>query len=187
MAIRKPLPPDFPPADRQLTVDDWFSMPDDGRQYELYEGVLILVSPPSFMHQRILFQITAAFSAFIDAHGGFAGFAPLGVALSPGVGYEPDLVFVADGRESILTPRGVEGVPDIVVEVLSPSTRIFDQTRKLRSYLEHGVREVWLVDPQARTTTVHTAGGQRVAAFGEDVPSDIVSVGDARLGRFAAG
>ncbi|MGI8926340.1 MAG: Uma2 family endonuclease [Tepidiformaceae bacterium] len=181
MAIRKPQPSAFPAE--ELTVDDWFTMPDDGRQYELLEGVLVLVTPPSRLHQDIVGEIFLALKLLCRSSGGYAAIAPLGVALGTRIGFEPDVVYVAPGREEILTARGIEGVPDLVVEVLSRSTRAFDRSTKLRQYLEHGVREVWLVDPERRTITVHRPEGPPEAVnFGERVPSVLVDVGDAGLG-----
>jgi Uma2 family endonuclease len=101
--------------------------------------------------------------------------------LSERVGFEPDLVYVAPGREEILTERGVEGVPNIVVEVLSPSTKAFDLGTKVRTYREHGVPEVWLVDLESRTVSVRWPDGEAQVAFGEDVPSRLVEIGPAGL------
>lgn len=181
MALRQPLP--TPPHEPQpLTVDDWFAMPDDGRQYELFEGVLILVTPPGRRHQDILRRLIVTFDRLTAAHGGYVGFAPMGVALAARFGLEPDLVYVAPGREDVLTDRGVEGIPDLVVEVLSPSTQAFDRGTKLRTYLELGVPEVWIVDPEARTVSVHHPGGEAATvAFGERIPSTVIDAGAAGL------
>lgn len=168
-------------GDCALTVDDWFALPDDGRQYELYEGRLLLAASPTRSQQDALAAIFVRVYLLVQQQGGYAGMAPLGVALSEHVGFEPDIVYVAPGRDEILTDRGVEGVPDMVVEVLSPSTRAFDRQTKLRTYLEHGVREVWLVDLEARTVTLHWPDGQASAPFGEPIPSRIIDIGPAGL------
>jgi Uma2 family endonuclease len=181
MAQASALLPDLAPGDRALTVEEWFALPDDGRQYELYEGRLLLVASPTRSHQDALGNIFVAFKLFTREAGGYVGIAPLGVALSQFVGFEPDLVYVVAGREDVLTERGVEGVPDIVVEVLSPSTSAFDRGTKLRTYRDHGVREVWLVDLDARTVGVVTADGESHTRFGEPIPSRIVGIGPAGL------
>jgi Uma2 family endonuclease len=184
MAIRAPRGRPTPSlyGQHDLTVEDWFTLPEDGRQYELLEGVLVVVPPPSRSHQDIAGELFHRLKSHISAHGAYAGIAPLGVALSEHVGFEPDVVYVRPGREQILTPRGVEGVPDLVIEVLSPSTRAFDRGTKLRTYLEHGVPEIWLVAPERRLTTVYRPGEASVECpFGSPVASTVVEIGDAGL------
>jgi Uma2 family endonuclease len=184
MALRRPVP-STRAIDQRLTVDEWFSLPDDGNQYELFEGVLCLMAPPSRRHQDITLDLAALIRAETLRGGGYAGVAPLGVALEARLGFLPDVVYVAPGRESILSDRGVEGVPDIVVEVLSPSTETFDRGTKLRTYLRRGVKEVWLVDPRARITSVHRTVRDRLdAPFGEKIPSTLLDIGDGGLGRY---
>jgi Uma2 family endonuclease len=171
-----------PRDDHAMTIDDWFVLPDDGNRYELLEGVLVCVPPPNRLHQDIVGDIFVALRLLTARDGGYASVAPLGVALSRHVGFEPDIVYVAPGREDILTDRGVDGVPDIVIEVLSPSTRAFDLGTKLRMYREHSVRETWLVDPGSRTVRVVSAdGGDTSVPFGDEIPSGIVSIGTAGL------
>ena len=175
------LPPDA--LDRPLTVDDWFELPGDER-VELFEGVLLLMTPPSRRHQDATLAIAATFLRLAVAKSGYAGVAPLGVAIEPRIGFEPDVVYVTRARLHILSDRGLEGPPDIAVEVLSPSTRAFDRGTKLATYLARGVGEVWLVNLDARTVEVHRTGGQvATAAFGEPVPSLILpDAGDCGLG-----
>ena len=165
----------------ELTVDDWWTLPEDGRQYELLDGMLTLMPTPSRRHQDLAFKLAIQLQGVVDRAGGYVGMAPLGTALSAKIGFEPDIVYVAPGREEILSERGVEGIPDIVVEVASPSTQTYDRVRKLPIYLALGVREVWLVDPNAATVTVHAAAGERTVSFGEPIPSTLVDVGAAGL------
>ncbi len=164
-----------------LTTEEWWTLPDDGRQYELLDGVLFVVPPPTLLHQKLTLRLASRLDQLTLQHGGFAGIAPLGTALSASIGFEPDIVYVVPGREAILSDRGVEGVPDLVVEVLSPSTRAFDLAHKLPIYLAVGVSEVWIVDPVARTVTVHRAAGAASVAFGERIPSSVVNIGDGGL------
>ena len=186
MAIRQPLPV-REPIERPLTVDDWFSMPDDGNQYELFQGVLVLMTPPARRHQDIVGELYAAFRDLVRVTGGCVGFAPLGVALAEHLGLLPDIAYVTPGRESILSDRGIEGAPDIVVEVLSPSTEGFDRNAKLTAYFAAGVAEVWLVDSKRGVTTVaERSGRRRDAVFGAFIPSAIADVGEGGLTIFLA-
>jgi Uma2 family endonuclease len=183
MATPATLPP--PEAvDLPLTVDDWFTWPDDGHQYELFEGVLLRMSPPSRKHQDAVGEVFIGMKDASRASGGYVAVAPLGIALEERLGFLPDVVYVAADRLYVLSDRGVEAAPDIVVEVLSRSTAAFDRGTKLTTYLAHGVKEVWLVDLVARTVTVHSASAApQTAPFGAPVPSAILpGVGDCGLG-----
>lgn len=88
------------------------------------------------------------------------------MVLDPETGVQPDLVYVAQARAGIISERGIEGAPDLVVEVLSPSTRARDLGIKLRRYARAGIPHYWVVDPLARTLVAHErhAGAYMAAA-----------------------
>ncbi|MBI5949879.1 MAG: Uma2 family endonuclease [Chloroflexi bacterium] len=185
MAIRKPAPlriPRFEP----LTVEDWYALPeDDPNRYELYEGMLVMAPPPDGRHFSISSWLHGVLHNYARAHAGRAFHAPAGVALSRDTGFEPDVVYLSQERMGRFGARGIEGAPDLVVEVASPSTRRYDVNTKLPAYLAAGVREVWIVDPVAKTVTVHSEGGAApvTVAFGEPIPSRVVDIGNADLDR----
>jgi Uma2 family endonuclease len=81
--------------------------------------------------------------------------APVDVRLSPHDIVEPDLIFLSRGRTTIYEDRIVEGAPDLVIEILSPSTRRRDLGLKLALYARAGVREYWVADPEARTLVIY--------------------------------
>lgn len=170
-----------------LTVDDWFALPDDGNRYELLEGMLVLMPVPSLPHQSAVGRIGASLLAQADRRGGLATFSPLGVALSRTIAFEPDVVYLSAERIARARKRGIEGAPDIVVEVLSPGTASYDRRVKLALYFEAGVREVWLVDLEARTVAVHTSPADaQSCTFGDRIPSAIVDAGSAGLEKVIA-
>jgi Uma2 family endonuclease len=110
--------------------------------------------------------------------------APTGVELSREIGFEPDVLYLTRERLDRVRRRGVRGAPNIAVEVLSPGTRKRDLDTKLPAYLAHGVEEVWIVDPEARTVTIHRPGEPpESVAYGERIPSRIVDVGTGGLDR----
>jgi Uma2 family endonuclease len=172
----------------QLTIDDWFTRPDVPERSELYQGVLIVAPPPDPRHQIAVSEILGALLALSHKVDGLAVVAPTGVALASDIGFEPDVLYLSPEHTHYLKQRGVEGPPDIVVEVASPGTRRFDRLTKLPTYLEYGVREVWIVDPETRTVEVHEPGlaEPRTARFGEPIPSRIVDIGSASLERVPA-
>jgi len=115
-----------------------------------------MIPAPTTTHQSIVMRLGAAFFNFLRLHPlGEVFPAPIDV-VAPGMAdpVQPDLVFVASERMEIVTERAIEGVPDLVVEVLSPSNWIYDRRLKFVLYAEIGVQEYWIVDPEERTVEV---------------------------------
>ena len=97
-------------------------------------------------------------------------FAPFDVILSETNVVQPDLIFISNARAHVITEDNIRGAPDLLVEILSPSTAGYDRTTKRNLYARHGVGEYWLVDPYAKTITVLTLGANgydTYAVFGE--------------------
>jgi Uma2 family endonuclease len=88
------------------------------------------------------------------------------VVLGPDSGVEPDLVYVSREREHIISARGVEGAPDLVVEVLSPNTQATDRGRKMRRYAAAGIPHYWLLDPRTRALEPYQLSGQGYELLG---------------------
>ena len=142
----------------KFTVQDYMSTPE-GTRYQLLDGEMILAPSPTDKHQRLLGNLYRAIYAFVDAGSlGLVRLAPLDVVLSDHDVAQPDLMFVSNERAGILTEANVQGAPDLVVEILSPSTAGYDQGYKRVLYAEHQVREYWLVDPDAETVEVLVMG-----------------------------
>lgn len=141
-----------PPTRRTgLTYADYCALPDDGLRYEILEGMLVAEPSPRTAHQRFSGNLFAALHGYIRGRRLGAVFAaPFEVILAEKSVVVPDLVFVTRERIGIITDRGVEGAPDLIVEILSPGTARRDRVAKLRLYARHGVRHYWLADPDAR-------------------------------------
>ena len=139
----------------RYTYEDYCQLPDD-RRYELIDGEFYEMAPsPSSIHQRTLLKLARLIADFVESRLlGVVYIAPLDVILSENDTTQPDILFVSAGREGIITQRACEGPPDLVVEVLSPSTSRRDLGIKRRRYDLFGVREYWLVDPVARSIEV---------------------------------
>jgi Uma2 family endonuclease len=152
-----PVPVDYeldtPAAPRSglgpYRAGDYFELPDEPR-CELLSGRLLVTPAPSFRHQEIVLALGAHFAAYARRQGGRAAVAPVDVALSEHSIVQPDVVYIAPERASIVA-RHVAGAPDLVVEVLSPGTARRDLGEKLKLYAEAGVAEYWIVDPAGRT------------------------------------
>ena len=152
------------PADK-LTYEDYCAAPADER-YELLDGDLIMVPAPNLKHQHVLGNLHYRLRQFITEHGtGRLLLAPCDVFLSDTNVVQPDLLFVSRQREHLLSDgEKVRGAPDLVVEILSPSTADKDRGSKRELYGRHGVAEYWLVDPIGETVSIHRQRGGVLAA-----------------------
>jgi Uma2 family endonuclease len=143
------------------THADLLAMPDDGKRREIIEGELYVTPSPVTIHQRIVGNIAYAFWKFLELHPlGELLVAPMDVILSQHDVLEPDLLFVLNEHKSFLQDW-VRGAPDLVIEILSPTTEARDRSIKLKAYARYGVGEYWIVDPTSQTVEVH-----RLAADG---------------------
>ena len=133
----------------KLTYDDYVNLSGDER-YELIDGELILVASPSERHQWTATRLYRLMLLAEDMGLGWVYFAPFDVVLTNNDVVQPDLLFISRESADILTAANVQGAPDLVVEILSPSTSRLDRTRKRELYERHQVKEMWLVDPEER-------------------------------------
>jgi Uma2 family endonuclease len=137
---------------RPLTYDDLRQMPDDSNRYEVIGGELIVSPSPNRAHQKVSLRLTLLIAQYVADHRlGEVYVAPVDVRLSQHNAVQPDLLFIRQDRLGIYGPNGpVEGAPDLVVEIVSPSSRTMDRIRKAALYADSGVPEYWLVDPEKR-------------------------------------
>ncbi|MBI4865853.1 MAG: Uma2 family endonuclease [Candidatus Wallbacteria bacterium] len=143
------------PALKLATYEDYAALPDDGRRHELIEGRLLEVPAPLTEHQRGGGNLSFAFRTYVRQHRlGEVFEAPIDVILDAHDTVQPDLVFVAREHSDRISRRGIEGAPDLVVEILSESTASRDCIEKRALYERTGVPEYWIVDPAARSITV---------------------------------
>jgi Uma2 family endonuclease len=152
-----------------MTAEQLLARAGNGRA-ELVHGELVELMPVGLLHSRVVGRLLAWLIVFLDTHKlGIAG-TELGVVLQrrPDLVYAPDIFFLAKARVSNPTsPRFFEGAPDLAVEVLSSDDRPGEVAQKIRDYLNAGTRQVWIVDPEAATATVHLPGGAFQSYSGE--------------------
>lgn len=142
-----------------LTYADLAGFPDDDLRRELFEGELVVTPAPTPPHQRVAFEIAHRLRLHLDVHGGGEVFmSPVDVKLSESTVLEPDVLFVAEGRDGIVGEVCLTGPPDLVVEVSSPSTRGRDRGRKRGLYERFEVAEYWFVDLEEEVVEVCRLG-----------------------------
>jgi len=143
----------------KLTYEDYLLIPNDGKRHELLNGEHFMTPSPNTKHQRILGNLYHALRNYLAQHPvGEVFMAPLDVVMSPYDVCEPDIVFVSKDQTSIVTSTNIQGVPALVAEVLSDSTRKLDETYKRDRYEQAGVQEYWIVDPEVGLAKVLRLG-----------------------------
>jgi Uma2 family endonuclease len=146
----------------KLTYEEFRQLPDDGKHYELVHGEVHLSPSRSTKHQLILGNTSVSLGTYVrSARLGVLFCAPLDVCLNPDTALQPDLIFISAERVGIVQENFVAGAPELVVEVVSPSTTVHDRVTKLPIYAEAGVPEFWLIDSQARTVEVLKLQGKK--------------------------
>jgi len=144
---------------RPLTYDDLATMPDDGKRYELIGGRLFELTSPLRVHVLLARRIFLLLYEFATSHGlGEVLSAPADVVLSPENVVQPDVLFITGDRFDIYNRAYIGGPPDLVVEILSPSTSGRDRTVKAELYARFGVREYWMVDPVRKSLSIQVLG-----------------------------
>ena len=153
---------------KRWTYGDYLKL-DDDKRYEIIEGELLEMPAPSTTHQRLVGRLFRLMSEFVEEKDlGEVFVSPVDVILSETNVVQPDVVFVSKERSEIVREKGVFGAPDLVVEVISPSTLKRDTEDKKRIYAEHEVKELWLVFPGERAVEVFTLRGSsyEICSFG---------------------
>jgi Uma2 family endonuclease len=138
---------------------DYLSIPESHSRHEIVDGELFVTPTPRINHQVVAFDLTRLMREVAGANHLGEAMGPITVHLHDELVLEPDIVFVRRDRLHIADPEGhVHGPPDVVVEILSPSTRHHDRTLKRKRCLEEGVDQVWIVDIDGRLIEVWRAG-----------------------------
>ncbi|MFP3939024.1 MAG: Uma2 family endonuclease [Acidobacteriota bacterium] len=157
------MPAPSPPI--KLTHEDYLNLPEDGKRHELIDGEHYATRAPFTRHQILLANLFRALDRWVDEGDlGRVLPAPVDVVLSEVDVVQPDLLFLAREHLDRLTEANVRGAPDLVVEIVSESTRKTDEITKRHLYERYGVPEYWIVDPVLESVKVYRgAPGERYA------------------------
>jgi Uma2 family endonuclease len=142
---------------KKVTVKELFDMElEEGYFYELLNGIIMKKQAPSPQHQEASGNIYAAIHAFVKTNQlGKCYTAPIDVFFDKYNNAQPDILFIKKDRQFIITKNGIEGHPDLIVEVISLSSVRHDKITKKALYLTFGVAEYWLVDPLYHTVDIY--------------------------------
>jgi len=138
------------------TYEDYLLFPEDGKRYEIVEGDCFMSPAPRTRHQDIsgnLFSLLKVY--FKGTKKGRVFAAPTDVILSDTNIVQPDLLVILAARTFIITDKNIQGAPDIVIEILSETTRKTDEITKKKLYERHGVQEYWIVDPELELVKIY--------------------------------
>ncbi len=147
----------------KLTYDDFVLFPDDGKRHELIDGEHYVTASPNLKHQKVSGVLHLLIGSWLQDHPvGEIFYAPFDVWFSRYDVVEPDLLYLSNARAAeVLTPANVQGAPDLVIEIGSPSTRQRDETIKRHLYERSGVSEYWVVDPDIDVVRIYRRTGER--------------------------
>jgi Uma2 family endonuclease len=158
------------PARVTWTYREYCLLPDDGRRYEVLEGELHVNPAPTTTHQSVSKRLQFELMVHLEKTGkGVVFNAPVDVIFSDTSVAQPDLLVVKTARRNIVSERGIEGAPDLVIEILSPRSERADRELKSKLYATYGVPEYWIVDPRASRVEVYALGAtgyQQSAVYG---------------------
>ena len=141
---------------KQYTYKDYVEIADDKR-YEVIDGGLFMVPAPNTKHQDISGNLGFILRKFVKHSGlGKVFDAPTDVILSDSIVLQPDILFISKDRKAIIKNKGIFGCPDIVIEIVSPSTFVTDTITKKEIYEKFAVEEYWLVFPEETVVEVFT-------------------------------
>jgi Uma2 family endonuclease len=136
-------------VESKFTYEDLQAFPDDGKRREIVDGELFVSASPNLRHQAISLNLALVIGSFLKKQRlGRLFTAPADVVLSDSDVVVPDLLFVSQERLDRLTKANVQGAPDLVIEILSPSTRRSDELVKKKRFEHFDVVEYWIVDPE---------------------------------------
>lgn len=164
------------PAQGQWRYADYLRLPDDGNRYEIIEGVLYVANAPSIEHQFTVSEILFQLKLFVrDKVLGQIYTAPIEVHLAENTKpVQPDVLFIRADRQPALGAQFLEGAPDLIVEVISPSSIRLDRHVKFDIYERSGVAEYWLADPKAHLVEVYTLSNGEYALLGQYTGDEMI-------------
>jgi Uma2 family endonuclease len=135
----------------------------EGEPYQLINGMLVKSPSPTVNHQRLIKRLVRMLMVLEDRGLGEVLFAPMDNYFTDTEVYQPDIIFIAKENKNVRVDKIVKGAPDLIIEILSPSTAYYDLRHKAEVYAESGVREYWVVDPMEERIDIFSNTENRFA------------------------
>lgn len=151
------------------TYKKYLNLSGDQR-YEIHNGELLEMAPaPNFKHQKILYRLYTLLEEYIfEKDLGEIFGAPCDLVLSDKYIYQSDIVFISKEKKSILqSGQSIQGIPDLVIEILSPHNQAYDRTVKFKSYEKFKIKEYWIVDPEKSIIEVNLLKNNNYHCLGQ--------------------
>lgn len=143
-------------AKKVHTYQDYLELPDDRNRYEIIEGELIMSPSPTTIHQKVSLNIEVAIQSHLEKNAqGELFHAPCDVKLSETNVVQPDIFFISNENKKIIADDNIQGAPDLIIEILSPSSAYYDLVEKKELYEKFGVKEYWIVDPKKHWAEIY--------------------------------
>ena len=159
----------------KMNYDTYCLLPEDGYQYEVFDGELVMTPAPIPKHQEMVLKIARALDEFVEKNKlGKVYVAPVDIVFDQHTILQPDVLFIRESRLHIVQEEAIEGAPDLAVEVLSRSTMRKDRVRKLATYSEFGVNEYWIVDRMNQRIDLYERVDEELRLSRTYVPGDIL-------------
>ena len=154
---------------KHLTYQQYLDLPEMKARYSIIDGELVMAAAPTPDHQTVVLELSSALNSFVREHRlGRVFVAPLDIVIQrdPLRTRQPDILFISNARRYIIGRQVIEGGPDLVIEILSPSNTLPDVQRKLENYQRIDVREAWIVATQGQTVEVLQLSPENIARSG---------------------
>jgi Uma2 family endonuclease len=158
----------MPEVAARLTYEDLARLPEDGLRHELIDGEHVVNAAPAPRHQIVASNLSFALNVYVrERRLGRVLDAPIDVVFSAHDVVQPDLVFISIARQEVIGDKSIVGAPDLVVEILSESTRKRDEITKRNLYERYAVSEYWVVDPVLESVKVYRLVADRYQRVAE--------------------
>lgn len=168
-----------PLSSTKFTYEDYLLFPDDGRRHELIDGEHYVTPSPITKHQKVSGTLFGCLFTYIQQSKiGQLFAAPMDVVLSDLDVVQPDLLFISIARASIMTEKNIQGSPDLVVEILSESSRKTDEVIKRKIYERYRIAEFWIIDPELESIKIYRysdKGYSRIAELSVEANDTLTS------------
>ena len=138
---------------KKWTVADYLQLGEDFR-YQLINGELIMSPAPNPYHQKVSSNLHVILKNYAMKIKGESYYSPIDIYLNDYNVYQPDLILLTEASLQNISNRGIEGAPELVVEILSPSNSHFDRYQKKETYQKFGVKEYWMIDPNNKSIEI---------------------------------